>query len=96
MKALSFTSNSCCAWGACIETTLLADLSEEERSRLAEHILTCSACAGRFRKYQVIEEFAGELSQYDLLKYTGYPSSMLETRLKEKRKRNAAEQPLRP
>lgn len=62
------SSNSCCAWGACLEVTLLADLSEEERSSLAEHVKTCSACAGRFRKYQIIEEFAAELPLYDLLK----------------------------
>lgn len=71
-----------------METTLLADLSEEERFRLAEHISTCSACARRFQKYQIIEEFAGEISQYDLRGHVRYPLWMLEAHLKEKRKRN--------
>jgi len=57
----------CDAWGPRIETTLLADLSEEERRGLAEHVQSCSACAERFRRYQFIEEFAGELPRYDLL-----------------------------
>jgi anti-sigma factor RsiW len=57
----------CDAWGSRIETTLLADLSEEERRGLAEHVQSCSACAERFRRYQAIEEFAGELPLYDLL-----------------------------
>jgi anti-sigma factor RsiW len=57
----------CGAWGPRIETTLLADLSEEERRGLAEHVQSCSACAERFRRYQFIEEFAGELPRYDLL-----------------------------
>jgi hypothetical protein len=60
-------SSACDAWRARIETTLLMDLSEEERSSLAEHVKSCSACAGHFRKYQIIEEFAGELPYYDLL-----------------------------
>ncbi len=71
VNVLSFTdapsSNTCDAWRARIETTLLTDLSEEERSSLAEHVKSCSACAGRFRTYQIIEEFAGELPDYNLL-----------------------------
>jgi len=73
VNVLSFTdaqsSSACNAWRAYIETTLLADLSKEERSSLVEHVKSCSACAERFRKYQIIEEFAGELPHYDLLLY---------------------------
>jgi len=80
VNAPSFTINSQCAWGACIETTLLTDLSEEERSSLAEHILTCSACARRFRQYQLVEEFAEELPQFTLLKASRRPRWMPEKR----------------
>ena len=58
---------SCDAWGERIEKTLLLDLSEEERDSVAEHMKMCSACAARFRQYQIIEEFAGNLLQYDLV-----------------------------
>ena len=58
--------NTCNALRARIETTLLADLPEEERSSVAEHLQSCSACAGHFQGYQMIEEFAGQLPYYSL------------------------------
>src|SRR5579859_7360122 len=65
------------AWGARITTTLLIDLSEEERKDLAEHAKTCSACAKLIRSYQVIEAFPQELLKYSLvvrpLKYKQIP-----------------------
>jgi anti-sigma factor RsiW len=57
---------TCDAWGARITTTLLSDLSEEERHSLAGHAQTCPACAELFRRYLFIEEFAGQLPQYPL------------------------------
>jgi anti-sigma factor RsiW len=61
------TPVSCDAWGARIQTTLLIDLSEEDRRSLAEHTKVCSACAARVRRYQLIEEAAGALLWDDVV-----------------------------
>jgi hypothetical protein len=60
------SSSSCDAYGAHIETTLLKDLSEEERISLVEHSKTCSTCAERIWESQIIEEVAGQLLEYNL------------------------------
>lgn len=77
--------SACDAWRARIETTLLADLSEEERSSLAEHVKSCSACAERFRQYEIIEEFAGELPYYELLDHSCYSAFQRPQRQPERR-----------
>lgn len=46
----------CDLWGVRIATTLLTDFSDKERSELAEHIKSCSACATLVRQYEFIEE----------------------------------------
>lgn len=88
-------SDCCDMWGARIETTLLADLSEEERRSLAEHVITCSACAERVRLYQLIEEFAEELPRYELTSlssrnYLSVPTSYQQWRHERKEWKNAS------
>lgn len=62
-------TNSCDALRARIENTLLIDLPEEEKSSMVEHVKSCSACAELFREYQLIEEFASQLPNYNLRVY---------------------------
>jgi len=74
---LNTKSVSCnAAWGSRIETTLLEDLSEDERCSLAEHIAICSACAARIHGYQKIDEFAKRLP-YHKIAGAPAPSEML-------------------
>jgi hypothetical protein len=55
-------------WGVRIASTPLIDLSDEERSALAEHVRYCSACAALVQEYEFIETSIRKLPNLNLLR----------------------------